>query len=98
MDAALTRAAVALTDAKPVADQVFEVNGSFFVVELKSHERPDFKELEAKMDEYRDRARQKKGGEALDTFLKALKEKAKIEKNEAVLSGSRPLNSTVDDS
>lgn len=98
VDAALTRAAVVLTDAKPVADQVFEVNGSFFVVELKSHERPDFKELDAKMDEYRDRAREKKGGEALDTFLKALKEKAKIEKNEAVLSSSRPLNSTVDDS
>ncbi|HEY3448006.1 MAG TPA: SurA N-terminal domain-containing protein [Myxococcales bacterium] len=98
VDAALTRAAVALTEAKPAAEQVFEVNGSYYVVELKSHERPDYKELEAKMDEYRDRAKQRKGSESLDAFLKALKEKAKIEKNEALLSGARPLNSTVDDS
>jgi len=98
VDAALSRAVLALDDKKPAADQVFEVNNSFFVVVLKAHERPDFKELEAKMDDYRDKARQRKGGESLDAFIKALKEKAKIEKNEAVLYGtSRPGANVVDD-
>ena len=97
VDAALSRAVLGLEEKKPVADQVYEVNGSFFVVSLKSHERPDFKELEAKMDEYRDKARQRKAGEQLDSFVKALKEKAKIEKNESLLVGSgRPGTTAVD--
>ncbi|MBI5547581.1 MAG: SurA N-terminal domain-containing protein [Deltaproteobacteria bacterium] len=88
VDATLSRAVLGLDEKKPVADQPFEVNGSFFVVVLKSHEKPDFKQLEEKMDEFRDKARQKKAGEQLDTFLKALKEKAKIDKNQSFLSGS----------
>jgi peptidyl-prolyl cis-trans isomerase D len=98
VDADLSRAVLTLEEKKPVADQVYEVNGSLFVVALKSHERPDFKEFEAKMDEYRDRARQRKAGEQLDSFVKALKEKAKIEKNEGLLVGSgRPTTTVVDD-
>ena len=98
VDAALTRAALALTEQKAAAEQVYEINGSYYVVALKSHERPDFKELESKLDEYRDRTRQKKAGEQMEAFVKALKEKAKIEKNEALLSSSLPMGSTVDDS
>jgi len=97
MDAALSRAALALTEARPVADQVFEINGSYYVASLKSRERPDFKELETKMDEYRDKARQKRAGEQRESFLAALKAKAKIEKNEAIVSGSRSVNTMLDD-
>jgi len=88
VDATLSRALLALDDTKPLAEKVFEVNNSFYVVYLKSHERPDFKELEAKMDEYREKARQKKAGETLDSFVKGLKQSAKIEKNERMLLGS----------
>jgi peptidyl-prolyl cis-trans isomerase D len=98
VDATLARAVLTLDDKAPVADQIFEVNNNYFVVVLKSHDRPDFKELDAKMDEYRDKARQKKAGETLESFVKALKEKARIEKNEALLMGhGRGGANVVDD-
>lgn len=96
MDAALSRAALALDEKSPVAPQVFEVNGSYFVIALKLHERPDLKELEAKMDEYREKARAKKSGQTLDAFVKALKEKAKVERNEALLYGAGGTGAAVD--
>lgn len=88
LDTALSRAVMQLDDKKPVADQVFEVNGSYFVVVLKSHERPDLKELEAKKDEYREKARSRRANEDITAFVKALKERAKIEKNDALLAES----------
>ncbi len=87
-DASLARAALALDEKAPVAKEPFEVNGSFYAVVLKSHQRPDMKELEGKMDEYRSKARSRKVGEVVESFIKQVKQVAKIEKNEALLGSS----------
>ena len=93
----ISRAAFALNDDKKVADSVIEANNAFFVLALKSHEKPDLKDLEAKMDEWRGKARQKKSTELVEGFLKNLKEKATIQKNEAVLAPGKGGNSLAVD-
>lgn len=85
VDETLSREVLALTEQQPVAAKPYEINGSFYAVVLKSHERADLAELDSKMDEYRDKARQRKAGELVDAFVKSLKEQAKIEKNESLL-------------
>jgi peptidyl-prolyl cis-trans isomerase D len=97
VDPNLTRGAMALTEQKPAPDQVFEVNGNFYVISLKSKEHADFKELEGKMDEYREKARVKRAGDLAEAYLKALREKAKIERNDALLApNTRLAESAVD--
>jgi peptidyl-prolyl cis-trans isomerase D len=93
----VVKVAFSLTEERRVPDSVLEVNGNFYVVALKSHERPDLKELEAKLDEWRDKARQKKANELVEGVLKSLKESAKVQKNEAVLASPRgPGGNAVD--
>ncbi|MGI5862741.1 MAG: peptidylprolyl isomerase [Myxococcales bacterium] len=85
VDAALSADALALDEKKPAADKVYEINGNFVAVVLKERQRADLSELTAKMDEYRGKARDRKLGEVIDGYLKSLKERADIEKNQAVL-------------
>ncbi len=85
----VARTAFALTDEKPAPDQVFEVNGNYYVISLKQHERPDMAELEKNMDEWREKARSAKVNTNVDAYVKALKEKANIKKNEKVV-GTEP--------
>jgi peptidyl-prolyl cis-trans isomerase D len=89
MDANLVRAVLALDEKSPVAKEPLEVNGSFYAVVLKSRERADFKELESKLDEYRGKSRAAKANQVVESFVKQLKDKAKIEKNEALLGPGR---------
>jgi hypothetical protein len=96
-DVNLARAVLALDEKAPVAKEPFEVNGSFYAVVLKSHERPDMKELEAKLDEYRAKARTRKAGEVVEGFIKQVKQGAKIEKNEALLGSSSQGPSALDE-
>jgi peptidyl-prolyl cis-trans isomerase D len=84
-DSGLAADVLALDEKQPVANKVFEINGNFYVVVLKSHERADMKELEAKKDEYREKARSRKAGEVTEAYLKALREKASIERDEKLL-------------
>mgnify|MGYP000937810300 FL=1 len=94
VDAALTADALALDEKKPVADKVYEINGNFIAVTLKARQRADLSELAAKMDEYRGKARDRKIGEVIDGYLKSLKEKADIEKNQALLGPGSLLDQT----
>ena len=84
VDAGLAADAVALDEKQPTAAKVYEINGSFFTVALKSRERADLGELAAKIDEYREKARGRKIGEVVDGYLKSLKDKASIDKNQAL--------------
>ncbi len=97
VDAALSRGALALSEQKPNAEQLYEVNGNFYLISLKSKEHADFKELEGKMDEYREKARVKRAGDLAESYLKGLRESAKIEKNEALVgAGGRMADMAVD--
>ncbi len=97
MDAALVKAVLALDEKSPVAPQALEVNGSYYAVALKSREHADLSELDKKLDEYRAKARAAKTNQVLESFVKQLKEKAKIEKNEALLGPSRQGPSALDE-
>jgi peptidyl-prolyl cis-trans isomerase D len=92
----VAKAVLALGEKNTVAEKVFEVNGNLFVLALKSRQRPDMKELESKMDEYREKARSRKANETIEAFVKTLKESANIEKNEVLLAGGGGLNISFD--
>lgn len=91
VDAALASDVVALGENKP-AEKVYEINGNFYAVALKSHQRADMAELDSKIEEYREKARNRKVGEVVESYLKSLKSKADIEKNQALLGPSGNLD------
>jgi len=88
----IMRTALALTMEKPVADKVFEVDGTYLAVVLKGRERADLKELESKLAEVREQYRSKRAEAAVDGFIKTLRAGAKIERNAALVGSSAPLD------
>ncbi|MFN7134808.1 MAG: peptidylprolyl isomerase, partial [Myxococcales bacterium] len=90
----VARTAFSLTEEKRTPDQVFEVNGNYYVIALKQHEKPDMQDLEKNMDEWRERARTARANENIEAYVKALKDKAKIEKNPSVV-GSGELTASL---
>ncbi|MDR0965769.1 MAG: SurA N-terminal domain-containing protein [Myxococcales bacterium] len=72
------------------ADKVYEGNEMFVVLSLDKHEKANLDELKdpATMSSQRQALEEKRATEALDSLLSALRNKAKIQKNEAVVGPS----------
>jgi peptidyl-prolyl cis-trans isomerase D len=96
MDAALSKAVLGLDEKAPLLDKVWEVSGSYFVIALKARTRADLDELARRMDEYRGKARERKAAEMAEAFVKALRQDARIERNERLLSGRGGAAAEID--
>ncbi|ORJ62990.1 SurA N-terminal domain-containing protein [Geothermobacter hydrogeniphilus] len=83
----LAKQAFTLTEEKPVADQIFEINGKFIVAVLKKHSTADMAQLDdAKREELRTSLTKKKQDEVYRAKLDELKKKAQIEISPALAS------------
>jgi peptidyl-prolyl cis-trans isomerase D len=71
-----------LTAEAPLAREVHEVNGSFFVIGLKERERPDLDKFEADKDSLRNSANSAKERRVFREWVGHLKSKAAIEYNQ----------------
>ena len=75
----LAKVAFTLTKEKPVAPEVYDMDGRFVVATLKAHEAADMKALDdAKRQQLRDSILARKKNEAVEKELKALRDKAEI--------------------
>lgn len=81
----VTKAAFALTEESPIAGQVFEVSGRFFVVRLKAREKPDFAKFEMEKDQIESGLLSVRKGRVVEEFVKELKSDAIVEKNESLV-------------
>ncbi len=92
----LVQTLVKLNETNPLPDQVFEVNGDFFVLRLRSRSRPDMKAFDAQKEELYERARQRKAGEQIEALVNSLREQAQIEMNETLFPKRGKLGASFD--
>lgn len=79
--------AVAGVDAPGLLGRIFEVGDAFVVAEVLTREKPDLAKLgEKERGEIRERLLQRKRNEAIQAFVDQLKEDAKVETNDALVS------------
>lgn len=79
--------AVAQAEAPGLIEQVFKVGDSYVVVEVLSRTKPDLAQLDAaKREEIRERLIARKENETIQNFVDQLKESAKVETNEVLVS------------
>jgi len=79
-------AAFGLTTAAPAAKTPFKVGDRWYAVKLKSRTAADTAEFQKSKEQIKQAMLPKKQQEALENWMKELRAKAKIEKNEALLS------------
>jgi len=84
----LTLAFDGLTSEKPLHEQVVEVNGRFFIVRLKSREKPDLEKFAAEKEQLEQGLLAGRRAAVVETFAKGLQEKARIERNPKLLSAA----------
>jgi peptidyl-prolyl cis-trans isomerase D len=77
-----------LTPEKALHEEVLEVNGRFFVVRLKSREKPDLEKFAAEKDQLEQGLLAGRRAAVVETFAKGLQEKARVERNPKLLSTS----------
>lgn len=77
-----------LTPEKPVHEQVVEVNGRFFIVRLKSREKPDMEKFAAEKEQLEKGLLAGRRAAVVETFAKGLQEKARVERNPKLLNAS----------
>lgn len=82
----LMESAFALTTAAPVAKTPFKVGERWYAVKLKSRSESNSSEFQRVKEQLKQSLLPKKQQEAMDAWLKGLKEKAKIETNPALLA------------
>lgn len=82
----LVDAAFTLTKDSPVADQVFEVSGRYYVIKLKDRELPDPEKFEQEKGALKDTLLRARKAEVLDAFVKDLRDRADVQKNANVVS------------
>ncbi|MBJ6723257.1 SurA N-terminal domain-containing protein [Geomesophilobacter sediminis] len=82
----LMEQAFALTTASPAAKQAVKVGERWYAVKLKSRIEAPTTDLAAKKDEIKKTLLPKKQQEAVDTWLKGLRAKAKIDINPSILA------------
>ena len=73
-----------LTEEAPLAEEVFEVNGSYYVVQLKERETPNLDEFKKQMDDQKGTAITVKQGRVYRDWLEHLKQTASIKYNPAL--------------
>ncbi len=78
----IVKAAFAATKEAPVPDQVFEVQNRLYVVKLKDREMPDPTKLADERESIESSLIGQRRAKVVEEFTAALREKAKIEKNE----------------
>jgi peptidyl-prolyl cis-trans isomerase D len=84
-------AAFALTQDKPLAEQVFVVSGDAYVIELKDRTVPSDDEIAKQMDASRKKLLEKRQNDAFGRYLAELKQKARIEVNAQRLEDIPPV-------
>ncbi|RII27312.1 MAG: peptidylprolyl isomerase [Geobacter sp.] len=82
----IMEAAFALAPGQPVAKTPFQVGDRWYAVKLKNRQAADTTEFQKTKDQLKQSLLPKKQQEALDTWLKELKAKAKIEINQQLLA------------
>ncbi|KAF0214842.1 MAG: hypothetical protein FD174_4291 [Geobacteraceae bacterium] len=82
----LMEAAFALTTASPAAKTPFKVGDRWYVVKLKNRIAADTAEFQRTKEQIKKSLLPKKQQDAMDSWLKELKSKAKIETNAALLA------------
>jgi len=80
----LMEAATALTAAAPVAKEPFQVNGRWYAVRLKQRTEADAAGFQKEKEQLRQTLLPRKQGEAVEAWLKGLRDKAKIVLNPAL--------------
>lgn len=89
----IAQAAFSLTPEHKVAGKVFEQQGAFYVVELKSREQPNDADFAKQAEELRAGLLQRRQNELLTAFLKELRDAGKVEENQALVLSGRPVAS-----
>jgi peptidyl-prolyl cis-trans isomerase D len=84
--AEIMEAAFSLTPAAPVAKKAFQIGDRWYVVKLKNRVELNKEDFPKEKDQIKQAQLPKKQQEALDTWLKELKAKAKIEINPSLLT------------
>jgi peptidyl-prolyl cis-trans isomerase D len=82
----LMEAAFALTTAAPVAKTPYNVGDRWFAVKLKSRSETNSAEFQKKKEQLKQELLPRKQQEAVDAWLKGLRDKTKIEINQALLT------------
>jgi peptidyl-prolyl cis-trans isomerase D len=82
----IVTASFALTDAAPVADEIFEVSKRFFVIKLKAREQPDPKKFEEEREQLSEQLLRARKAATIEQFIEGLRESATIEKNGQVVA------------
>lgn len=82
----LMEAAFTLTTAAPVAKTPYNVGDRWFAVKLKSRSETNSAEFQKKKEQIKKELLPKKQQEAVDAWLKGLRDKSKIEINQALLT------------
>jgi len=83
----LMEAATQLTTTAPVAKAPIQVNGRWYAVRLKSRVEADMADFQKEKERLRQSLLPKKQNEALEAWLKGLKDKAKVVVNPALEQG-----------
>ena len=82
----IMEAAFALVSAQPVAKTPFQVGDRWYAVKLKNRQAADTAEFQKSKEQLKQSLLPKKQQDALDTWLKELKAKAKIEINQQLVA------------
>lgn len=88
--------AAASANAGEALPQVFDVNGTFVVATVAERTRPDMAAFDKDAETYKQRVISRKESTLVESFTKGLREKAKIEKNEA-LTGGGPITASAEE-
>ena len=75
-----------LSMGEPLAGEVLDVNGRFFVLRLKNREEPDMAKFNEEKEGLQQTMLAARRGDVVTTFAKDLKEKARIERNAKLLT------------
>ena len=82
----LVQAAFTLSDEAAVAQKHFEVNKRLFVVKLKSRTEPDMKLFDDEREELKNALSRQRQSEAVESFVKRLRDGAKVDVNPTVVT------------
>ncbi len=74
----LVEAAFALTEANPLPDRVFEVNGRFYIIRLKEREEPNRQAFVAERQDIQKRQEQEKAQEVYREWLAELRQQKEV--------------------
>lgn len=75
----LVAAAFSLSEANPLADRPYEINGKLYVVRMKEHKLPERAAFLAEKDDFKKKQKQRKGQEVFNQWLSELRELSDVQ-------------------